>query len=89
MKELRIIDRYITKQIAMNPTSAMTKEEEEQEIKDYHEVSQILINLYRENDKLKERGKEEMRKWRAKNPERAKAYSREYMREYNARKKRQ
>ena len=87
MKELRTIDKYLTKQCSMNLVSNMSKEEAEQEIKEYCEVVEIFMHLYGENDKLIEKAKEGMKKYRANNPEKVKTYNREYMRKYNKRRK--
>ena len=87
LKDLRTIDKYLTKQCSMNLVQNMNKEEAEQEIKEYSEVANIFMKLYKEQDKLNEKAKEGMRKYRRKNPEKSKTYIREYMREYNKRKK--
>ena len=87
LKELRTIDNYLTKQCSMNLVQNMSKEEAEQEIKEYCEVANIFMKLYKGQDKLNKQAKKNMRKYRRDNPEKYKVYNREYMREYNKRRK--
>lgn len=82
VKDLRKLDRYITKQCEMNPIDKMTKEDADQEIQDYYEITQIFFKLYKENEKLAKQSKETMRKRRANDPEKAKAYAKKYNAEY-------
>ena len=87
VKDLRKIDKYITKQCSMNLVQNMTKEEAEQEIRDYCEIVQIFFKLYDGQKKIADYNREAMRKYRT-DPatrEKAKEYSREYMRKYNKR----
>lgn len=84
MKELRVIDNYITKLCEMLPVNEMSPEDAAQEIKDYCEVSGIMFKLFEQNRQLAEASKKRMQRYRAENPEKYRNYNKEYMREYNA-----
>ena len=82
LKELKTIDNYITKQCELNIplVKAMTDEDFEKEIEEYHQVVSIFFKLYDKQKELNETSKEGMRKFRKNNPERAKEYARTYYR---------
>ena len=75
MKELRVIDNYITKLCEMLPVDKMSPEDAEQEIKDYWEVTEIIFKLIDQNRKAAEESKKRMRKYRNANPEKYKNYN--------------
>ena len=81
-KDLKTIDKYLTKQCELNIPLVrfMTEEDFEKEINEYREVVTIFRKLYEENEKVAEKSKETMRKRRAQDPEKAKEYNRNYYR---------
>lgn len=88
IKDLKTIDKYLTKQCELNIplVRAMTDEEFVKEIDEYHEVVQIFSKLYKKQKELNEISKEGMRRYRKDNPE-AKEKAKLYMREYIKRRK--
>ena len=88
LKELRTIDKYLTKQCELNIplVRAMTDEEFVKEIDEYREVTHIFFKLYEKQKKLNEVSKMAMREYRKDNPE-AKEKAKLYMREYIKRRK--
>lgn len=64
VKDLRKIDKYITKQCSMNLIQNMAKEEAEQEIKDYCEIVQIFFKLYDDQKKINDYSRDAMRRRR-------------------------
>ena len=88
LKELRTIDKYLTKQCELNIplVRAMTDEEFVKEIDEYREVTHIFFKLYEKQKELNEVSKMAMREYRKDNPE-AKEKAKLYMREYTKRRK--
>ena len=88
IKDLKTIDKYLTKQCELNIplVRAMTDEEFVKEIDEYHEVTRIFFKLYEKQKELNEVSKMAMREYRKDNPE-AKEKAKLYMRKYNKRRK--
>lgn len=88
VKDLKTIDKYLTKQCELNIplVHAMTDEEFVKEIDEYREVTHIFFKLYEKQKELNEVSKMAMREYRKDNPE-AKEKAKLYMREYIKRRK--
>ena len=81
------IETYIF--IALNFKRESFNDEEEflKTWSNYQELWNLNERLQNERKALNERSKEGMRKYRTENPEKAREYARNYMKEYNKRRK--